>query len=63
MRIGQTGGKKKGDDHDRGARRARKSKSNQPKQHQAGRLYSSSVRGDICALSSSDEVLAPLAVW
>ena len=27
-----------------------------------GRLYSSSVRGDICALSSSDDVLAPLAV-
>ena len=27
------------------------------------RLYSSSVRGDICALSSSDDVLAPLAVW
>jgi len=25
-------------------------------------LCSSSVRGDICALSSSDDVLAPLAV-
>ena len=28
-----------------------------------GRLCSSWVRGDICALSSSDDVLAPLAVW
>ena len=31
--------------------------------HYQWRLYSSSVQGDICTLSSSDEVLALLAVW
>ena len=30
--------------------------------HELADLYSSSVRGDVCAFSSSDDVLAPLAV-